>query len=434
MEQFLNIPENYSQLFLVVIYSLVIGLSQRKLQMKSEENEPFFGSDRTFTLIGILSYILYIIDPETKVFWGSGGAALVILLGFNYYFKLYHLRRYGITTIVIALITYCIPALIMTQPFEFSLLVLVIVLLLTEMKETFISFANRMNNDEIRLLAKFIIIAGIVLPILSNERIIEDIDLTPRKIWMSTVIISGMSYVSYLLQKFVFRRSGLLVAGILGGLYSSTATTVVLSRKSKKAPEYLRYRYSGAIVMATGMMFVRIVILLSIFNMGLFLQTWYYFVLLSMVVTGIGMVIYYYKPPTVEQLQSYGSVENDKNPLEFRVALIFAVLFVVFTLVTFFTIQEFGAYGLKVLSFLVGVTDITPFVISLFQGSYDVATSAVISAVFLSLLSNNIVKLGYGLVIGPKRNRKPLIIGFSACYGGATRNRTGDTRIFSPLL
>ena len=416
MGQFLNIPENYSQLFLVVIYSLVIGLSQRKLQMKSEESEPFFGSDRTFTLIGILSYILYIIDPETKVFWGFGGLALVMLLGVNYCFKLYQLRRYGITTIIIACITYCIPALIMTQPFEFSLLVLVIVLALTEMKETFISFANRMNNDEILSLVKFIIIAGIILPILSDRRIIEGIDLTPRKIWMSTVIISGMSYISYLLQKFVFRRSGLLVAGILGGLYSSTAVTVVLSRKSKKAPECLGYRYSGAIVMATGMMFIRIMILLAIFNVELFLQTWYYFVLLSMIVVGTGLAIYYYKPPTEEQLHDFGSVENDNNPLEFRIALIFAVLFVVFTLATFYTLQEFGTQGLKVLAFAVGVTDVTPFIISLFQGGYELTASAVISATFLSILSNNIVKLGYGLAIGQKINRKPLIIGFSvAC-------------------
>jgi len=415
MEQFLNIPENYIQLFLVVIYSLVIGLSQRKLQMKSEENEPFFGSDRTFTLIGLLSYILYIIDPGTKVFWGFGGVLLAMLLGFNYYFKLYHLRRYGITTIIIAFITYCIPALIMTQPFELSLLVLVIILLLTEMKESFISFANRMNNDEFLSLAKFIIIAGIILPILSNERIIENIDLTPRKIWLSTVIISGMSYISYLLQKFVFRRSGLLIAGILGGLYSSTATTIVLSRKSKKAPDSLRYRYSGAIVMATGMMFVRVMILLSIFNMDLFLQTWYYFVSLFALITGVGFAVYSYKPPTAEQLQDFGA-ENEKNPLEFRVALIFAMLFVVFTLATFYTIQEFGTQGLNILALIVGITDITPFVISLFQGGYEVTGCAVISATFLTILSSNITKLVYGLAIGPKRNRKPLIVGFSiAC-------------------
>jgi uncharacterized membrane protein (DUF4010 family) len=413
MEQFLNIPKNYIQLFLVVIYSLVIGLSQRKLRMKTEENEPFFGSDRTFTLIGLLSYILYIIDPVTKVFWGGGGIALVILLGFNYYFKLYHLRRYGITSIIIAFITYCIPALIITQPIEFSLLVLVIVLLLTEMKETFISFTNRMNNDEFLTLAKFIIIAGVILPILPDTRIIESIDLTPRKIWLATVIISAISYISYLLQKFVFRRSGLLVAGILGGIYSSTAITVVLSRKSKQAPDCLRYRYSGAIIIATGMMFIRIMALLLIFNLGLFLQTWYYFILLAAITTGIGLAVYYYKPPTEEELQSSDNFENDKNPLEFKVALIFALLFVLFTLITNYTIQEFGTQGLKILSCMVGITDVTPFFISLFQGSYQVAASAVISATFLGLLSNNIVKLGYSLALGSKNNRNLLIVSFA---------------------
>jgi uncharacterized membrane protein (DUF4010 family) len=323
------------------------------------------------------------------------------------------LQRYGITTIITAFITYCTPALIITQTFEFSLLVLVIVLLLTEMKETFISFAKRMNNDEFLTLAKFIIIAGIILPILSNERFVENIDLTPRKIWLTTVIISGMSYVSYLMQKFVFRHSGLLVAGIFGGLYSSTATTVVLARKSVKAPDYLQNRYSGAIVMATGMMFLRLAILLFIFNIPLFYQMWYYFFILFALSMGIGLGIYYYKSPTHEQLRKFNTTMEDKNPLEFKVALIFAALFVFFTIATTYTIQEFGEQGLKVLALLVGITDITPFVIGLFQGSYDITAAAVVSATFLVLLSSNLLKLVYGLMAGSKRIYKMLIVGFS---------------------
>jgi len=420
MEQFLHnitIPENYIQLFLVVIFSLVIGLSQRKLQLRNGENEAFFGSDRTFTLIGILGYILYIIDPTTKIFWGCGGAGLLILLGFNYYFKLYHLRRYGITSIVIACITYCIPALIMTQPVEFSLLVLVVVLLLSEMKETFISFANRMNNDEFITLAKFIIIAGIVLPILPDERIFADINLTARNLWMATVIISGISYASYLLQKFVFRDSGLLVAGILGGLYSSTATTIVLSRKSKKAPDYLSNRYTGAIIIATSMMFIRIMILLLIFNAALFAQIWFCFLIMFAVAMSVGLYIYYDKQPTPEQLKEISNIRDDKNPLEFKVALIFAALFIICTVITYYTIQEFGAAGLRVLAFAVGITDITPFITTLFQGGYEISAMAVASATFCSLFSNNIVKMIYALSLGAKTNRKPLIIGFSiVCF------------------
>lgn len=415
VEQFLpNIPDSYIHLFLVVAFSLVIGLSQRKLQLKNEKNDAFFGSDRTFTLIGMLGYILYIIDPDSKVFWGVGGCGLIALLSCNYYYKLHHLRRYGLTSIITACITYCIPALVLTQPLHFSLLVLVIVLLLTEMKETFISMANRMNSDEFITLAKFLIIAGIVLPLLPNERIFEGVNLTPRNIWLATVIISGMSYISYLLQKFVFRNSGLLLSGILGGLYSSTASTVVLSRKSKKADESLQQRYVGAIFLAISMMFVRIIILLLIFNPALlsYLLGYCSFLFLTTFCTGI--VIYYHKPTGADEGKKYAANISDNNPLEFKVALIFAALFVLFTVVTYYVISEFGTQGLTALSFAVGVTDITPFIIGLFQGNYAAVTPLmIVMATCCATLSNNVVKMGYALFLGPKSNRRLLITGFS---------------------
>ena len=414
MEQYLYIPENYVQLFLVVAFSLIIGLSQRKLQFKREEHEPFFGSDRTFTLIGILSYILYIIAPDTKIFWGCGGAGLLILLSVNYYFKLYHLRRYGLTSIITACITYCIPALVMTQPIEFSLLVLVVVLLLTDMKETFISVTSRMNNDEFITLAKFIIIAGVILPILPNERIFAEINLTPRNIWLATVIISGISYASYLLRKFVFRNSGLLVTGILGGLYSSTATTIILSRKSKKSPDYLSNRYCGAIILATGMMFIRVGMLLLIFNTSLFVQAWYYFAIVFAVTMTAGLFVYYRQTPNAEQLKQVEDIIDDKNPLEFKVSLLFAALFVIFTVVTYYTVEHFGSQGLKALSLFVGITDITPFITNLYQGDYLVSVSLILAASFIATLSNSIMKLGYALVLGSKNNRKTLILAFAA--------------------
>ncbi|MDR0295812.1 MAG: DUF4010 domain-containing protein [Prevotellaceae bacterium] len=414
IDQFLpEIPDNYIHLFLVVAFSLVIGLSQRKLQLKNERKETFFGSDRTFTLIGILGYILFMIEPSTKVFWGVGGCGLIVLLSCNYYFKVSHLKRYGLTSIITACITYCIPALVITQPLPFTLLVLVIVLLLTEMKETFISVANRMNNDEFITLAKFLIIAGIILPLLPNERIFEDVNLTPRNIWLATVIISGMSYISYLLQKFVFRDSGLLVAGILGGLYSSTATTVVLSRKSKTANESLRYRYAGAIFLASSMMFIRIMILLLIFNPALFGNIWVYCVLLFLIAFSTGMVVYYYKSSEAETLGKHSNNISDNNPLEFKVSLIFASLFVLFTVVTYYVITEFGTQGLTALSLVVGVTDITPFIIGLFQGEYVVASSIIVMAVCSATFSNNLVKMGYALFLGLKSNRRIIISGFS---------------------
>jgi uncharacterized membrane protein (DUF4010 family) len=336
-----------------------------------------------------------------------------VLLSCNYYYKLSYLKRYGLTSIITACITYCIPALVMTQPIPFTLLVLVIVLLLTEMKETFISVANRMNNDEFISLAKFIIIAGVVLPILPDERIIETVNLTPRSIWLATVIISGMSYLSYLLQKFVFRSSGLLLAGILGGLYSSTATTVVLSRKSKKADESLQHRYAGAILLSTSMMMVRIVILLLVFNSALFSHLWGSCLLLFLTAFITGIVIYYYKPINAEDVKKYADSVNDNNPLEFKVALIFSASFVLFTVITGYVISEFGSRGLTALSLIVGITDITPFISGLFQGDYMLIPAMIALATCGAIFSNNLVKMGYALFLGPKTNRRLLVTGFS---------------------
>ena len=85
-------------------------------------------------------------------------------------------------------------------------------------------------------LAKFLAISGIILPMLPNENLIPDINLTPYTVWLATVVVSGISYLSYLLRRYVFHESGILVSGIIGGLYSSTATISVLARKSRKAP------------------------------------------------------------------------------------------------------------------------------------------------------------------------------------------------------
>ena len=230
------LPRELVTFVLVTLFSLLIGLSQRKISLKREGETTLFGTDRTFTFIGILGYLLYILDPvEYRLFMG-GGAILGLLLGLNYYVKQSQFHVFGVTTIIIALITYCIAPIVDTQPSWFYVMVVVTVLLFTELKHTFTELAQRMKNDEMITLAKFLAISGIILPMLPNENLIPDINLTPYTVWLATVVVSGISYLSYLLRRYVFHESGILVSGIIGGLYSSTATISVLARKSRKAP------------------------------------------------------------------------------------------------------------------------------------------------------------------------------------------------------
>jgi len=408
------IPDSFTELLLVIIFSLLIGLSQRRLNLN--KSNAVFGTDRTFTLIGLLGYILYLFNPDNMYLFAGGALVVTAFLTISYYFKVDRHEDYGITSLITALITYCMGPLVTLTPSWFYVSVVVIVLLLTEMKTTFVEFAQKIDNDEFITVAKFLLICFIVLPMLPNERIIPDINLTPYKIWLATVIVSAISYSSYILRKYVFPKSGVVVSGLIGGLYSSTATITILSRKCRNAHENELYQYISAMFLAVAMMFLRLLIIIAIFNLQVFNMLLLPMSLMFIVCLTVGGWILY-KNKTV----SSGKItdENEKeseNPLEFKIALIFAFLFVVFTLLTYYSINYIGTKGLTILSFLSGLGDITPFILNLLEGQTGLVTMSLIAASCLqATLSNNIIKMFYAIGFSGKRKEiiKPLVSGFA---------------------
>lgn len=409
MDYLKTLPPNLLNFILVTLFSLIIGLEQRKLHVQHDEKKVF-GTDRTFTFIGILGFILFILDETYYIPFLAGGAAVTLFLGLFYRSRLKAYQDYGITTIVVALITYCMAPLIITQPKWFAMLVLVTVIVFSEMKASFIQITEKFEADEFITAGKFIVIAGVILPIVPDSAIVPFLTITPYKIWLAVVVISSISYASYLLKKFVFKNSGIIFSGILGGLYSSTATTLVLARKSKANKAHSN-QYAAAIILATAMMYFRILVILFIFNKELATRLSLYFVSLGLVSVAVGIAFAFMKSSSKEINQPLLK-ENQKNPLELKVALIFTLLYVAFTFITYFTIQQFGTTGLNLLSFVVGLTDIDPFLINLFQGKYQVATDVIAFATIQAIISNNFIKTVYACVLGNKTLRKPIIIGF----------------------
>ncbi|MBS5637470.1 MAG: DUF4010 domain-containing protein, partial [Bacteroides sp.] len=313
MEQLYSyVPRELVTFVLVTLFSLLIGLSQRRISLKREGETTLFGTDRTFTFIGILGYLLYILDPTDMRLFMGGGAVLGLLLGLNYYVKQSQ---------------FCMAPIVATQPSWFYVMVVVTVLLLTELKHTFTEFAQRMKNDEMITLAKFLAISGIILPMLPHKNLIPDINLTPYSIWLATVVVSGISYLSYLLKRYVFHESGTLVSGIIGGLYSSTATISVLARKSRKASEQEATDYVAAMLLAVSMMFLRFMILILIFSREIFLSIYPYLLTMAVVAAIVAWFIHS-RQKRPEDQPAETEEDDSSNPLEFKVALIFAVLFV----------------------------------------------------------------------------------------------------------
>jgi len=409
------IPPDIIKFILVVVFALLIGLEQRRHYIK-EEFESLFGTDRTFTLIGILGFILYIINPGTLIPFLVGGSFISILLAIFYLEKIKKLSHFGITTIVTALITYCLAPLIYTQPNWLVLLIVVIVLVITEIKETLFEFSKKFDNNEFITLAKFLVLAGVILPLLPDEPLTAEITISPYKFWLAIVAVSGISYFSYLLKKFVFPKSGIILTGILGGLYSSTATTIILAKKSKDLTEI--DKVVPAIFLATSMMYLRIFLLALFFNKDIAFKLAPSFGVL--IVASSLIAIYFLKSKqstTLLENITQTPVASNDNPLEFKTSLLFAALFIFFAFVTGFIMKHYGTVGLNSLSFVVGVTDIDPFIINLFQSKWDIENSILVMAVLNASSSNNLLKMIYGISLSHKSLRKQLILGFSTLIG-----------------
>lgn len=405
------LPEKLVNFILVTLFSLLIGLSQRRISLKREGETTLFGTDRTFTFIGILGYLLYLLDPEGLTLFMGGGLILGALLGINYYVKQSQFHVFGVTTIVIALITYCIAPVVATQPSWFYLTLIVVVLLLTELKHTFTELAQRMKNDEMVTLAKFLAISGIILPMLPRESFIPGINLTPYSVWLATVVVSGISYLSYLLKRYVFHESGVLVSGIVGGMYSSTATISVLARKCRTVSAGDVPEYVAAMLLAVSVMFIRFLILIFIFSREVFLVVFPYLLIMCLVAAGVGAFIHIRKKKKNKASDIYEE-EDSSNPLEFKVALIFAALFVVFTLLTHYTLIYAGTKGLNVLSLVAGLSDVTPFILNMIQDTTLVSGVTVGATCMQAIISSITVNMCYGLFFsGRRKELRPWLLG-----------------------
>ena len=404
-----NIPKDFIYFVLVLVFSLLIGLEQRRHHF-DEKPGMLYGTDRTHVFIGMLGFVLYVISPRNLLVFAFGGLAIVVFLAIFYWKKIENRGKYGITSMIVVLITYSLTPLVYLKPVWMAFSLVTVVLIFTELKEFLWKLSSRFNENEFITLAKFLLISGIILPLLSHNEISTVIPVSPFKIWMAVVVISGISYASYLIQKFLFPDKGIVITGILGGIYSSTATTVVLARRSKTAGANMM-QIASAIILATAMMFLRILALAFIFNATLAYKLTTPLVSLALFSMLVSWLIL--KLGKKEKKMDFENPEV-KNPLEFKTALLFAFLFVVFALLTKFVMQHYGNKGLDILSFVVGVTDVDPFLLSLFTGKYHLALTVLSNATLIAVTSNNLIKLIYALSLGSRKLRRPLLIGFIA--------------------
>ena len=382
-----------SHFILTILYSFLIGLEVKAYKLEfNPNNDEFFGSEKTYTFIGLLGFVLYKIEPVNFSVYISGFIGITVLFTL-FYNKLLKEKRHSIVLYLVLITVYSFGPLSNLFPFWFLSLVFVVTIFLLNVKSKLSNFNLNINIYEFETLGKMVLLSVVVLPLLPQDKMIPYLEISLYKIWLTVVVISSISYAGYIIQKYLFPSKGIFLTGLIGGMYSSTATTVVLSKKAQVSEK--NHIITASIIAATTIMYIRILVISSIFNLQVaktILLPFLFFLIVSAIITYI-----YYK----KALNTTMNFEiKDSNPLELGTAFIFAILFVITMMITNSVIDSYGTNGLKFLSMIVGFTDIDPFILSLLTGKYTIESSQIASAIIIAAGSNNILKSIYTLWFG----------------------------------
>lgn len=390
--------------------SFLIGIGLREYY-EGEQKFETFGTVRTFVFIGLLGFVLFQLPGIGASAFLVGLGALSVFLALYYANKIQQKKSPGLIGILIGLLTYAAGPVTLLEPPWFLVLIAISILFVLHSKGRIRRFTDRLETGEVVTACKFLAIAGVVLPLIPAEPAIGGwmahalalLPVTPRQLWLAVVITTSISYAGYVLQTYLIPQRGLLLTGVIGGIYSSTVTVLVLARKSRESPG-ISDQAAAAALFANAMMYIRLLILVAIFRFRLTQSAAPMLLALAAVALTWGSWLWSRRPSQSSGAQTSSDAPPlHRNPLELTTALFFAAMFAITAIVTKFTLETFQNLGLRVLSFVVGFSDITPFVVSVLQGNLNISDAQALQAVFISTASNNLLKTAYAWAAGSRR-------------------------------
>jgi uncharacterized membrane protein (DUF4010 family) len=387
-------PEGF-KILLVLFLAFLVGLERE--EHLTDDGRRGFGGVRTFPLIGLMGYAMALLSGAEVWPVALGFIAISGFLLLSYWRKLVTSTPAGVTSEMSALTTYLVGALVSHEHFWIATTLSVISMILLELKTALEGLAKRIAPEDIFSFTKFLLLTAVILPVVPNQEFTQ-FHINPFKTWLVVVAVSAISYGSYVIQKLTRERGGLLLAAVLGGAYSSTLTTVVLAKRATGGAR--EHTISGATLIASGVMYLRLAVLLALFDRDLMVRLGPSFVVLAGVTVGFGWGWTRRDGPGAGRTDA---AHEPTNPLEVRMALGFALLFVAMLVASHLAVVYLGRPGVYTLAALMGVTDVDPFILSMTQAAPGSAAAGyAAAAIVIAAASNNVAKGVYAFFLSPR--------------------------------
>lgn len=394
---------------------------ERGVKVKSSVSPNSFVSFWEIRTFSIISF-LWAISTWVAIMFGSNYFViipLIIIASFilvYYVYSLFKEKQPGLTSELAALVTYFLWVFVMLGYSQIAIILSIILTFLLSSWPFIDKLVTKISSEELNNTIKFAIIALVILPLLPdvkysiwdilaflwytneiNNSIVNLAFFNPYGIWFFVVLMAWISYAWYIMAKLIWEKWSIIASGAIGWLISSTAVTAAMTEASKKDTRNTDL-YVVSTLLASTIMFIRVVIIVLFFNINMISSIIYPsgFMLIWMV---IYMVIFYMRSKKKDAKVKAVSYEKKKYSSPFSVwpALKFAwfVLIIKFISWVGWLYQDvwwdYFFYVLWLISWLADVDAVSQ-TMSVDALDWKVAASLASMTIIIAIISNNFVK------------------------------------------
>jgi uncharacterized membrane protein (DUF4010 family) len=367
--------------------SLGIGLL---IGLERERNPSAKAGVRTFALVSLSGTLATLVAERLDAVWTVplGLAAVAAMLIAAYARDEPH-EEPGTTTVIAAVVCYLLGVLAGLGEAALAGALAIGVTALLYFKPEIQGFSTALKRHEQVSVLQFLVVTFIVLPILPDESYGPYEVLNPRNVWLMVVLISGIGLASYVALRLVGERRGVWLTGILSGLVSSTAATMLYARRSRESEAMQRVAFT-VVPLANLVPVARIGVLAAVVAPGILPTLGP--VLAAALVAGLGVAAL----SIPRDGRSDAPVAESRNPAELGTALRFAALYAIVLLAAAWLSDIAGSRGLYAAALSSGIVDIDPINLSALNlfGQGRLPAWNAVAAIALAYASNVAFKLG----------------------------------------
>jgi uncharacterized membrane protein (DUF4010 family) len=383
---------------LIVLQQLAVSFGLGLLLgLQRERAESSIGGIRTFPLIALFGTVCALLG---KTFGGwlvaAGLLALVTIVVYSNFAKIKSGEiDPGMTTEVAALLLYALGAYLVIGSMVVAVVVGGAMAVLLQFKKPLHALAGAIGERDMRAIMQFVLLSLVILPVLPHQDFGPYGIWNPFQIWLMVVLIVGISLTGYIAYKCLGARRGTLLAGVLGGLISSTATTVSYARRTLENTKLVNLA-TVVIVVASCISLGRVLVEMAAVAPVAFASMAPPVVAILAVSIVIAVAMFLWQPSGDAQMP------EQKNPAELKPAFIFAAIYAVVLLAVAIAKEHFGCAGFYTVAIVSGLTDMDAITLSsarlVESGHTDSSTGW--HAILIAAMSNVVFKFGTVSLLG----------------------------------